>query len=86
MDEHTFQSELNRAKTMQGVAKEPIEADYWAGYQRGLRRAFLGERFGTARLHELWLSLANDDEQSSAARGRGYRDGLMFSGEGWVTT
>jgi hypothetical protein len=86
MDEQTFQAELDRAKAMQRTVKEPVEADYWAGYQRGLRRAFLGERFGTARQHELWLSLASDDDHLSAARGRGYRDGLMFGGEGWVTT
>ena len=47
MDEQTFQSELNRAKTMQATVKDPIEADYWDGYQRGLRRLYLGERFGT---------------------------------------
>jgi hypothetical protein len=81
-----FQAELSRAKTMQSEATDPIEADYWAGYQRGLRRAFQGERFGTARQHEEWLSLANNDDQSQAARGRGYRDGLKFGEGGWVTT
>jgi hypothetical protein len=84
MTDQQFQAELSRAKTMQGDATDPIEADYWAGYQRGLRRAFHGERFGTARQHEEWLSLVNDDDQSRAARGRGYRDGLLFGGEGWV--
>jgi hypothetical protein len=86
MDEQTFQSELNRAKTMQGTVKDPIEADYWDGYQRGLRRLYLGERFGTARQHALWLALAADDNPSQAARGRGYRDGLRFGGETEVTT
>jgi hypothetical protein len=86
MDEQQFQSELNRAKTMQRIVNEPTKADYFAGYQRGLRRAFHGERFGTAQEHELWLSLANDGDESRAARGRGYRDGLLFIGEGWVTT
>jgi hypothetical protein len=86
MTEQQFQSELARAKTMQGKAAEPAEADYWIGYQRGLRRAFLGERFGTARQHEEWLSLASDADSLRAARGRGYCDGLRFGGEGWVTT
>ena len=86
MTDQQFQSELNRAKTLQGTVTDPIEADYWAGYQRGLRRAFLGERFGTARQHKEWLSLANDDSHSNAARGRGYCDGLRFGEEGWVTT
>lgn len=86
MDEKAFQAELTRAKTMQGSVKEPAEADYWDGYQRGLRRLFHGERYGTARQHELWLALVGDDNPSSAARGRGYRDGLRFGEEGWVTT
>jgi len=86
MDEQTFQSELDRAKTMQGIAKEPIEADYWDGYQRGLRRLFHGERFGTVRQHALWLSFSNDANESKAARGRGYRDGLRFGEETPATT
>ena len=86
MTDHEFQSELTRAKTMQGSAKEPAEADYWDGYQRGLRRLFHGERFGTARQHELWLALASDNDPSRAAHGHGYRDGLRFGGETEVTT
>ena len=50
--------------------------DYWAGYQRGLRRAFHGERFGTDAEHQLWLSLSDD----RAELGRGYRDGLTAGG------
>ena len=52
MDEQTFQSELNRAKTMQSIAKEPIEADYWDGYQRGCAGCFKAsglERSGNMR-------------------------------------
>jgi|WetSurMetagenome_2_1015567.scaffolds.fasta_scaffold1181704_1 hypothetical protein len=86
MTEQEFQSELTRAKAMYGSAKEPAEADYWDGYQRGLRRLFHGERFGTARQHELWLALAGDANPSQAARGRGYRDGLLFGGDTVVTT
>jgi hypothetical protein len=85
MDVQTFQSELNRAKTKQLIAKDPIEADYWDGYQRGLRRLFYGERFGTARQHAQWLSFSNDANPSTAARGGGYRDGLRF-GEGMPAT
>jgi hypothetical protein len=85
MDEKIFQSELNRAKTNQSMSKEPIEADYWDGYQRGLRRLFLGERFGTARQHAQWLCFSGDANRSTAARGQGYRDGLRF-GEGTSVT
>jgi hypothetical protein len=86
MSDQEFQSELTRAKAMQGAAKEPTEADYWDGYQRGLRRLFHGERYGTARQHEAWLALVSDGDPLRAARGRGYRDGLRFGEERWVTT
>ena len=50
---------------------------YWEGYQRGLRRAYYGEVFGTEEEHNLWLSLADDEvDESRRERGRGYRDGL----------
>jgi len=49
MDKATFEHEMNRAKTFQGL--ETDRAEYWIGYQRGLRRAYHGESFGTAEEH-----------------------------------
>lgn len=46
------------------------------GYQRGLRRAIHGERFGTADEHALWLSMADSPDGRRAEMGRGYRAGL----------
>jgi hypothetical protein len=76
MLETTFQSEMRRAETRRRLATDPTEAEYFAGFIRGLRRAYHGERFGTAAEHALWLTLADDVDESRAAEGRGYRDGL----------
>jgi hypothetical protein len=77
MTEQKFKFEMHRAETMRGLA-DPMMAEYWAGYIRGLRRAYHGEKFGTAEEHEKWLSAANSRDESRKQRGRGYKDGLTF--------
>ena len=79
MTEQQFQSEMRRAKLKQEMAQEPFQADYWSGYIRGLRRNHHGMKFGTPEEHQLWLTLADSDDQSHAAKGRGYRDGLAIT-------
>lgn len=74
MDEQRFISLMRKADTMRRIGDRP---DYWAGYQRGLRRAHHGERFGTEAEHELWLSLIDRTDSLSQERGVGYRDGLL---------
>jgi len=76
MDKATFEHEMNRAKTFQGL--ETDRAEYWIGYQRGLRRAYHGESFGTAEEHALWLGASDNygDDPIRRARAEGYRDGL----------
>ena len=83
MNEATFQSEMRRAETMRRLATGPTEPDYYAGYIRGLRRQYHGEQFGTQAEHDLWMSLADDqDDEQRAAKGRGYRDGFTVAPEG----
>lgn len=64
-----------------------VGGDYYAGYQRGLRRRFHGEAFGSAAEHEKWMRIGLVDglgmsskqavyEHSRAELGRGYRDGF----------
>jgi hypothetical protein len=77
MTEQKFKSEMRRAETMRGLA-DPMMAEYWAGYIRGLRRAYHGEKFGEPGEHEKWLSAANSRDESRKQRGRGYKDGLAF--------
>lgn len=78
MTEQQFQSEMRRTQTMGRLATNPTDSDYYAGYTRGLQRAFHGEQFGNQQEHDLWLGLATDADESRATRGRGYRDGLAF--------
>ena len=74
MDENVFLSLMKKARTYSHLG---TNLDYWHGYQRGLRRGFQGELFGTDAEHELWLRLADDGaDKASRERGRGYRDGL----------
>lgn len=75
MKEDRFQSLLHQAQIIACVGG--ADAEYIVGYQRGLRRAFYGERFGTEEEHQLWLSLADRADAISQSRGKGYRDGLQ---------
>jgi hypothetical protein len=81
MTEQQFQSEMGRAETMRRLTANPAESEYYAGYIRGLRRAYHGESFGTEEEHTLRLSLTEDKDPARAAKGRGYRDGLDFGKE-----
>ena len=67
MNEEKFQTLMRRARL--------LTSDYGAGYQRGLRRHYHGERFGTAEEHALWSRLGLDGDTREEL-GRGYRDGL----------
>lgn len=66
MNERDFRDLMARVKLIGG--------DYAAGYQRGLRRLYHGEVFGTDEDHAKWMSLGlNGDLREEL--GRGYRDG-----------
>ena len=74
MDENRFLSLLKKARTYSYLG---ANIDYWHGYQRGLRRGFQGELFGTDAEHQRWLRLADEGaDRASRERGHGYRDGL----------
>lgn len=62
----------NQFKSLMLQAEMLCAGDYLAGYQRGLRRLYHGESFGTMAEHEQWLTLSGHQ----AERGRGYRDGF----------
>ena len=66
MNETKFKTFMLAAKTVGG--------DYSRGYQRGLRRFYHGENFGTDSEHEKFMSLGlNGDHR--AEMGDGYRTG-----------
>lgn len=78
MSEHWFLSLMMKARLL---SSRGDRAAYWHGYQRGLRRGFQGELYGTDAAHELWMRLAEDGtDKASRERGRGYRDGLSACG------
>ena len=78
MDENRFLTLMRKARNYSYLGGS---ADYWHGYQRGLRRGFQGELFGTDAEHKLWLGLAESGaDKASQERGRGYRDGLKACG------
>ncbi len=78
MDESRFLALMRKARTYAYLGGSP---DYWHGYQRGLRRGFQGDLFGSDDEHRNWMRLADDGRDiASRDRGRGYRDGLNACG------
>jgi hypothetical protein len=77
MTEQKFKSEMRRADAMRRTA-EPMMAEYYSGYIRGLRRAYHGEKFGTEADRKMWLDADTSEDEFRKQRGIGYRDGLAF--------
>ena len=77
MQQREFEREMHRAAAMRAAGDRP---DYWAGYTRGLRRAYHGKRFGTDDEHRLWLAQADSEDDQRRDCGQGYRDGLAAGG------
>ena len=75
MTKEIFQYEMGKANTFAYLGERVC---YWEGYQRGLRRAYYGEVFGSQEEHERWMRLAGDGKANEfqRERGRGYLDGL----------
>lgn len=73
-----FASLVRRADTLRRAEPDPIRAEWYAGYMRGLRRAHHGERFGSETEHNLWMSASTSDDPMRAALGRGYHAGLTL--------
>ena len=62
-----FQSLLGMAKTMQSIDRE--YADYWMGFQRGVRRLYHGENFGTHEEHEQFMNCADGEYRKKLQAG-----------------
>jgi len=71
-----FEMLLKDAEARRKTTSDPGEAEYLAGYVRGLRRAYHGPDFGTEAEHKLWAGLIVRRDQNSQKRGQGYLDGL----------
>ena len=71
-----FQRELHFARIEERAAKEEGERNYWGGYQRGLRRGFYADKFGSDEGHARWAAYVNDANPVRWRLGEGYLDGL----------
>ena len=69
-----FSFEICRARSMTMV--NPESANYWVGYQNGLRKAFHGKAFGTLEEHNIRLRVVFNIDDTLKQYGQGYRDGL----------
>lgn len=79
MDFERFKKEMALAETM---AKTDVEREnYWRGYQRGLRRAYHGDKFGTIEEHQKYLEAVNSPDEGRRETGRGYADALQDWGK-----
>lgn len=81
MDTKTFQSLLAMADTFQRVDQN--RADFWRGFQRGIRRAYHGKNFGTVEQHEQYMNCRDGDYRSDLQTGYRagfYRDQLKIDG------
>lgn len=72
---------MRAAETFRGIDDDggfglSRNADFWAGYMRGLRRNYHGERFGTHQEHTAWWNAADSRDPSRKMRGVGYRAGV----------
>ena len=74
----SFASLMRRADDLLRGESDPIKAEWWQGYKRGLRRAHHGDSFGTATEHQLYLDAAASDDPMRRARGKGYAAGLTL--------
>lgn len=51
MDSSKFKAMMLRANTLRDVSSTLEDSDFWAGYQKGLRRLHHGDTFGTEDEH-----------------------------------
>ena len=76
MTKQQFKKEPMKARTLGEHAANGVEAAYWRGYARGVRRRHYGKRFSTDGEHLALLALAGDENRLRYALGQGYRGGL----------
>ena len=72
MEKTQFQSLLGMARSMQSLDLD--RADFWRGFQRGARRAYHGEAFGTDAEHHQWMRCRDGEYRRDLQTG--YRAGF----------
>ncbi|MBA7644304.1 hypothetical protein ES703_52046 [subsurface metagenome] len=82
MELSKFRILLGMAKSMYKLESENLnhkKAEFWYGFQRGIRRHYHGENFGTDQQHEKWMNC--DDGEYRKQLQAGYRAGFICDGE-----
>ena len=72
MNKKQFQSLMAMAKTFQELDSD--RSDFWRGFQRGLRRLYHGENFGTPDEHLRFLNCRDGEFRKDLQTG--YRSGF----------
>jgi len=81
MEKKQFQLLLGMARYMQSLDRD--RADFWRGFQRGLRRLYHGEKFGTPEEHQNFLNCRAGEfrqQLQTGYRAGFYRDELRLDG------
>lgn len=71
-----FAALMRRVAALRRAESDPVRAEWFVGYVRGLRRAHYGENFGSPGEHEMWMAATESDDPRRAALGCGYHAGL----------
>lgn len=71
VEQKEFEHLMLKARAFQRAGDR---TEFWTGFQRGLRRRFHGETFGTPEEHEKWMNL--DDGRRDLRTG--YRLGFHY--------
>ena len=73
MDWEKFKIMMDWAESMALRERE----NYWRGYQKGLSRAYYGDKFGTLEEHQKFLDAVNSPDEKQRETGKGYVDALQ---------
>lgn len=75
MDKKQFQLLMGMAKSMHTIDAD--RSDFWRGFQRGLRRLYHGEKFGTVEEHEKFYNSRAGEYRRALQTG--YRVGFHYN-------
>jgi hypothetical protein len=80
VDFKTFEKEMQRCELL--IRTDSKRESYWRGYQRGLRRTYYKEEFGTHEEHLKILKALYSEDEKQKLIVQGYDDALQDWGKG----
>jgi hypothetical protein len=79
MDLKTFEKEMQRCEFLIGT--DSNRKIYWLGYERGLRKIYFKENFGTSEEHLKILKALYSQDEKQKLIAQGYNDALQDWGK-----